>query len=671
MSAIFGLIHFDEQPVDTETLQPAWDLLRHRGPDGHNRWQDGSVLLAHWRFCTTPESLHEQQPLVAPEGNLVLVADARIDNREELLKTLGLHARAERVPITDAELILAAYQRWGTECPDRLIGDFAFAIWDRLARRLFAARDGMGVRPFYYLYDGRRFAFCTLLPALRQLPGVPQEIDEEMILRFLAQQIDSEKERTFYAALRRLPGGHALQVDKQGLQIWQHWQPNFEELRLGTEEAYAEAFRATFEEAVRCRLRSRSPVGSQLSGGLDSSSVSCMAAFLLRDQPLHTYSAIFPDLPEAQRPAMDERAYVEAVHRRYPNIAPHFFRPEFESPLVALETILDYYGQPFFASNYHFLWGFTQLAQRDGVRVMLDGVDGDSVVLHAWERLTWLFQDGQWATFKQEADAFAAHLGKPSAAIARQFAGPALTTWGRQHQWLRLYKAVRWLKQAYGLPASELLRIHGLWPHVPKPVFRRWQQWRGRQQPVDAPVLSPRLAAWMRRNGAAAASGQSSPAAAHWQGLTRGLWQWVLEFSDALNGLQGIEERMPFFDRRLIELSLRIPIEMKFRQGWPRYVLRRALEGILPPEVQWRASKSNIGFGFHQGLLRYEHARIKALLEEPVQLAPFVTAEALQALWTQAQRPPEQNGNADFMLYLLLILDAWLKGHAANVIASA
>lgn len=172
----------------------------------------------------------------------------------------------------------------------------------------------------------------------------------------------------------------------------------------------------------------------------------------------------------------------------------------------------------------------------------------------------------------------------------------------------------------------------------------------------------------MRRNGTAAASDQSSPATAHWQGLTRGLWQWVLEFSDALNGLQGIEERMPFFDRRLIELSLRIPIEMKFRQGWPRYVLRRALEGVLPPEVQWRASKSNIGFGFHQGLLRYERARIEALLRESMRLAPFVSVEALQALWGQVQRPAEQNGNADFTLYLLLILEAWLKGHTASII---
>ncbi len=661
MSAIFGLIHFDGQPVAVETLKPALDVLAHRGPDGQGRWHEGSVLLAHWMLHTTPESLHEQQPLIAPEGDLVLVADARIDNRDELLLALRLRSTPER-PLTDAELILAAYRRWGADCPDRLIGDFAFAIWDRRHRRLFAARDGMGLRPLYYFHDGRRFAFATLLPAVRLLPNVPQDIDEEMILRFLTRTVDYEKEKTFYQALRRLQGGHALLVDTQGLRVWSYWQPDLEELQLSSEAEYAEAFRACFEEAVRCRLRSITPVGSQLSGGLDSSSVSCMAAALLKDRPLHTYSAIFPDLPEERRWAMDERAYVEAVHRYYPNIVPHFFRPEFESPLVALENILAHYDQPFISSNYHFPWGFAQMARQNGVRIMLNGLDGDSVVLHGMERLAVLFEQGAWEVFAQEAEAFASNLGVKPIGIVRKYAAPALTAWGRRCRWVQLVRAVWWLKRRYGLPAFELLRLYGFWPHVPAPLFRRWQQWRGRSQ-KELPPLSPRLAAWMQQNGRESAPTPDSFAAAHFQGLTRGLWQWSLEFADVLDRLQGIESRMPFFDRRVIELNLRIPMALKFRQGWPRYILRVALEGVLPPEVQWRTTKSNIGFGFYQGLLRYERPRIQQLLQGPSCLAPFVTAEAVQLLWSQAQEPPEKNDNADFLLYLILILEAWLKCH--------
>ncbi|MDQ7041874.1 MAG: lasso peptide isopeptide bond-forming cyclase [Rhodothermus sp.] len=660
MSAIFGLIHFDGRPIAITSLRPALDVLAHRGPDGQGRWQEGPVLLAHWMLHTTPESLYEQQPLMASEGDLVLVADARIDNRDELLAALQLRSNAER-PITDAELILAAYRRWGEACPDRLIGDFAFAIWDRRARRLFAARDGMGVRPFYYLHDGRRFAFATLLPAVRLLPDVPQDLEEELILRFLTRTLEQEKERTFYRSIRRLPGGHALQVDAREMRLWRYWQPDLEqELRFRTEAEYVEAFRACFEEAVRCRLRSAFPIGSQLSGGLDSSSVTSMAAWLLGKQPLHTYSAIFPELPEERRAQMDEQAYAEAVLQRYANIEPHFFRPEFESPLVALENLLAHYDQPFFSANYHFAWGFAQMARRNAVRVMLNGVDGDSVVLHGWERLTLLFQEGAWDTFAQEAELFARHLDVSPVGLVRQYAGPALTHWGRRYRWLRLGRAVWWLRQRYQLPAFELLRIHGVWPHVPAPILQRWQRWRGRR-PIETPILSPRVRAWMRQNGKAQKPVFHSFRESHWQSLTRGLWQWALEFSDVLHGLQGIEERMPFFDRRLIELSVRIPLEMKFREGWPRYILRVALEGILPPEVQWRAGKSNIGFGFYQGLLCHERARIEALLQNSAPLSPFVTSDSLAMLWQQAQRPPEQNGDADFLLYLLLILEAWLK----------
>ena len=658
MSAIFGLIHFDGHPIDPEVLRPALDVLAHRGPDGQGCWHEGSVLLAHWMLHTTPESLHEQQPLIAPEGDLVLVADARIDNRDELLAALGLRSTAER-PVTDAELILAAYRRWGADCPDRLIGDFAFAVWDRQHRRLFAARDGMGVRPFYYFHDGRRFAFATLLPAVRLLPEVPQEIDEEMILKFLAREAGA-KEQTFYTAIRRLPGGHAMQVDMRGGRVWFYWQPELEELRLRSKAEYAEAFRTAFEEAVRCRLRSTAPVGSQLSGGLDSSAVSCMAAFLLKDQPLHTYSAIFPDLPEERRREMDERAYVEAVHRHYSNIVPHFFRPEFVSPLVNLETILMFYGQPFFASNYHLGWGLSQMACHDRVRVLLNGLDGDSVVSHGWQRLSQLFQEEAWEVFAQEIKAVTDHLNTRPTGIVHRYVAPVLTGWGKRFRWGRLARAIWWLRQQYNLSAFELWRMYGLWPHIPEFAFRRWQQLRGRSQ-TKLPQLSPKLAAWMQRNSHASVPAPASYAAMHFQGLTQGLWQSALEFGNVLDGLQGIESRMPFFDRRVIELNLRIPLSMKFRQGWPRYVMRVALEGILPPKVQWRATKSNIGFGFYQGLLNHERSRIEALLREPEHLDPFVAPEALRVLWHQAQLPPERNGEADFMLYLVLVLAVWLK----------
>lgn len=665
MSAIFGLIHFDGRPIDVEALHPALSVLAHRGPDGQSRWQEGSVLLAHWMLHTTPESLYEQQPLVACEGDLVLVADARIDNRDELLSMLQLRSNAER-PVTDAELILAAYRRWGTDCPDRLIGDFAFAIWDRLARRMFAARDGIGMRPFYYFHDGRRFAFATLLPALGGLPEVPQDIDEAMILRFLTQQAGYEKARTFYLKIQRLPGGHALQVNAQRLHIWQYWQPNLETLQLKSETAYVEAFRSCFEEAVRCRLRSAFPIGSQLSGGLDSSSVTSMAAYLLQDgcQRLHSFSAVFPNVPQAQQRWIDERAYVAAVHRRYPQIIPHFLRADQESPLVALEEVLARYGQPFLSANYYLPYRFAQLARAQNIRIMLNGLDGDSVISHGWERLSQLWAQQQWQAFIQETNALAARQETNASALARRLAGPILKTWARQFHWHKLIRGLYWLQHAYALPAFELIRSYGIWPLMPESLYRWWQRQRGRLGEAEA--LSPMVATWEKQQKRKALK-YASNAEAHWDALTNGLWQTAFEFEDVIERSLGIESRAPFFDRRLVELSVRLPLEWKLRNGWTRYILRVGLEGVLPVEVQWRTSKSNIGYGFRQGLLRYEQARLQQLAEKADRLSPYVTAQALnQQMERLLQDVENMHHNADFVLYLLCILHAWFDHDASR-----
>mgnify|MGYP001233585839 FL=1 len=663
MSAIFGLIHFDGQPVEIEALRPALDVLAHRGPDGQGRWHEGSVLLAHWMLHTTPESLHEQQPLVAPEGDLVLVADARIDNRDELLAALGLRSTAER-PVTDAELILAAYRRWGADCPDRLLGDFAFAIWDRRHRRLFAARDGMGVRPFYYFHDGRRFAFATLLPAVRMLPDVPQDIDEEMILRFLTLKLETENVRTFYRVIRRLPGGHALQVDSRELHCWRYWRVDLEqEVHFRSETEYVEAFRACFEEAVRCRLRSAFPVGTQLSGGLDSSSVTGMAAHLLKDQVVHAGTAVFEDVPETQRMQVDERQYADAVVRRFPNLCHHLFHADRVSPLIHLDKVVELYGQPFFSANYHIPVGVAQTLQSQGVRVILSGLDGDSVLTYGWARLADLFYQKQWEQFAQEVEAFAKVEGLSPQRVAQKFGGAVLEKWARSFRWKAFQEGGRYLAQRFGIPFDRLVLQTGIKPWIPIAWRRKRARPRSQERFVrfsEAYHLSPLLEDWLARQPSEQASGWH-PRRDHWEQLTGGIWQWVLEFANARVGWLQVEERFPFFDRRVVTLSVQLPLAYKLRHGWARYLLRMALEGMLPPEVQWRSSKANIGYGFTTGLLRFEKARIASLIASTSQLRPFVEPKRLRQAWEHMQQhKADTDPSVDMALYLCLILHQWL-----------
>jgi asparagine synthase (glutamine-hydrolysing) len=149
MSGIAGLYYLDGQPVGCPDLERMVFRLAHRGPDGMGIWHGGPVELGHRMLWTTPESLQEQCPLVSLSGDLGLTTDARVDNRDELVTALGW-SDGLRGGITDSRLILAAYKKWGTSCPAKLLGDFAFTIWDSHNRRLFCVRDHFGIRPFYY-----------------------------------------------------------------------------------------------------------------------------------------------------------------------------------------------------------------------------------------------------------------------------------------------------------------------------------------------------------------------------------------------------------------------------------------------------------------------------------------------------------------------------------------
>ena len=157
MSAIAGLMHLDRHPVDIGHLQKMIHTLAHRGPDGTDLWCDGQIGLGHCLLQTTPESLSEKLPLSNPSQTLVLTADARIDNRTDLIQQLSLDTPEN---ITDSDLILATYEQWGDACPEYLIGDFAFAIWDATHQHLFCARDHFGVKPFFYYGSGQLFCFC-------------------------------------------------------------------------------------------------------------------------------------------------------------------------------------------------------------------------------------------------------------------------------------------------------------------------------------------------------------------------------------------------------------------------------------------------------------------------------------------------------------------------------
>jgi asparagine synthase (glutamine-hydrolysing) len=617
VSAIAGLVRRDGQPIDPAELDALSASLAHRGPDGRNAWHGGPVGLVHCLLRVAPEAEHAAQPY--QRDGRVITADVRLDNRSELCAALGLPLATQ----SDAELILAAYARWGEACAEHLLGDFAFAIWDETERQLFCARDYIGFKPFYYYASPRQFVFATELKGVLALPEVPRRLNEMRVADYLLPVFD-DLASTFYQDLQRLPPGHCLSLSPTGVRVWPHYtlQPQ-PLLKLRSDAEYIEAFRERFEAAVRCRIRTPYPVGASLSGGLDSSSVVVQARALRGPQaaPLSVFSAVFDEVP-----ASDERPYMEAVLAGG-GLTSHFIRADLLSPLADLERMHWHEDEPFYAPNLFIDWALYRAAQAAGVRVMLDGQDGDSTVSHGLGLFQDLARSGRWGRAWREAGLVAGHFGSTrSRVLWRQAIRPLLP--------VGLVAAIRRLRR----------QPHGpLWRAAPIQLgFAQRLGWPERIRP------------WLEAD-ARPALGES---VAHWRKISQPIHTFYLEVGDREAAAFGLEVRSPFYDRRLVEFCLSVPGELKLRDGWTRWIMRRAMHGLLPPQVEWRGGKSNLGHNFRHVLLRYERDRLARWIAAPGALAEYVDVDRVRAAFARFQ---SAQGDADaLLLWKVVTLGEWL-----------
>lgn len=634
MSGIAGAYFTDGRPVERGTVRHMVEAFAHRGPNGLNTWRDGSVGVGHAMLWNTPQSLYETQPLVSRRADLVLTADARIDNRDDLMQAL-CPAGSGSDAFTDAELILAAYERWGVACPEHLLGAFAFAIWDAQNRRLYCARDHFGVRPFYYYAGSHLFGFGSEIKALFELQDVPRIINEVRIADKLGYLAD-DVEHTFYRGIYRLPPAHWMVVSEEEMRTQRYWCLNpGREVTLGSDDAYAEAFHHHFKRAVQCRLRAVGPVGAMLSGGLDSSSVACMAQTIQAEQgathSIHSFSALFDDVPTS-----DERSYIEAALNAYP-FNSHFVRGDRESPLVPFrerpkQRTRD---EPMAAPNLHLNWSIYRLAETHGVRCILEGFDGDTTVSHGTGAFHEFARAGQWLSLAREAWDF-----------GRLRDQSALKIWWR---YLHYYR----LRHIRGMG-----RLTQLWRRLTNSVHNKGN---------DERVLNSEFAkgiGWADRKRHLR-KGQkgvpSSERAHHHRLLTRGVMPATLETLDRASSVFGLEVRYPFFDRRLVEFCLGLPAEQKLRHGWSRRILRSGMKNVLPEAIRTRPGKSNVGPGFDHAFLTTEKELTEHILwARPDRIAEYVDLSYIREAYREAVNG-KRNDAQVLDVWNAITLDLWLR----------
>jgi asparagine synthase (glutamine-hydrolysing) len=335
LSGIVGIVNLDGQPVDRQLLRQMTEYLAYRGPDAREIWTEGPVGMGHTMLRTTFEAEQERQPC-SLEGQVWITADARLDGRDDLIRKLAARGCNNLKGAPDPELILHAYHVWGEDCLQHLVGDFAFAIWDSRRRRLFCARDHLGVKPFYYARLGDCLIFSNTLNCVRLHPGVSDKLNDLAIADFLLFDFNQDLSTTTFADIKRLPPAHYLTWQDGVLKLRRFWTlPQDGPLRYPRQRDYVEHFQELLDQAVADRLRTRR-VGVFMSGGLDSPTVAAMAQKVLA----------------RQRAPFELRAYTEVFERLIPHEERHY------AALVGAHLNIPIYYKP--ADDYQIYEGWDQ-----------------------------------------------------------------------------------------------------------------------------------------------------------------------------------------------------------------------------------------------------------------------------------------------------------------------
>jgi asparagine synthase (glutamine-hydrolysing) len=557
MSSIAGIYKENGEPVRDSELQSMLDALHHWDADDRSQLVDGPVGLGHLMLYNTPESKYERLPYRALGSGLIITADARIDNREELFQKMDITADKDK-PVTDSRLILEAYKKWGMQCPNFLVGAFAFAIWDTHNNHLFCARDHMGFKPFHYYYHNGLFIFSTESRGVLAHPEVSAAVNELFVADALAT-LKSEKDRTFYNEIFRLPPAHWIQVSPEITEFRRYWEPDpHYELKLPSEEEYIKLFREKLEEAVRCRLRSAYPVGAELSGGIDSSTIVGLAA---REGNIKAFSHALPEWAKDQHFPYDDETRYSRMVTEYHNIREHHLvTGEREGILEPLRKGLRLHKEVMQGTLSAIFEPLYRKVEQENCRTLLSGYGGDEMVT---SRGAGYMQElaGAYRYEKLLKELRKKNRGKGALKTAKQFAKNTIV--GIAGKFQPAYKTPKWAHDIYHALAID--------PSFFEEINLKKRFYSKKKLPAGCNVR-------MRQS----------------RRINYDYMPRRLEYCAIQAQTHKAEYRYPLLDKRLVEFYLSLPSSMKFRNGYGRYILRKATEGILPPEIQWRTDKTGV-----------------------------------------------------------------------------
>ena len=542
MSVLFGIWNFDDAGIAAEYLLRIRATLSSYSSDGKSEYSGSDIHLIHLPFHLTRESQDESQPFVTPSGQ-VLLWDGRLDNRQELIRSLRKELRAD---LTDAAIAAAALESWGTDGLRKLVGDWALSLWNPKEQSVVLAKDFLGARQLYYTVDRNSFAWSTLIDPLL-LPNKPFQLQEEYLAGWLSQFPAAHL--TPFAGIHAVPPSSVVFLRRAKITVRRYW--DFDpgkQIRYRDDREYEEHFRNVFGESVRRRLRSSTPVLAELSGGMDSSSIVCMADALMAHGFVET-------------PRLDTISYFDDSETNW-NELPFFARVEQQRGRAGRHVALDFRSQwrssfdhrsfaatPGSGVRLNDNSGYQQSLRSGEYRVLLQGVGGDEVlggVPAATPELADLLRAGNVRLFLRQLTAWALACKIPAfhlfADTIHQFFPPHRVFIG----------TIPWLRSDFARRNADVLRGYDRRFTVfgPQPSFQ-----------ANLAALDS-----LRRQLAS-------------RGLSPG---------------EKVERRYVYLDRDLLEFLYAIPREQLLRPGQRRSLMRRALVGIVPDEILKRKRKAFI-----------------------------------------------------------------------------
>ena len=611
MSGIAAIIYCDGQKASRSDIDRVVRALRAYGPERQTVKLVGPVAFAYAHFTATPEGSPSDQPLTGSDGRFTMVFDGRLDNREDLGAELNLEKHRMLV-LSDAQLALLSWARWGKEAMNHWIGEFAFIVWDKTEGYLTAARDQFGARTLHYNANSTRVVIASAPKCIHALGDVPRELDEQKIADALSQ-IYYDGERTFFKEIKRVAAASLMTVSGTSVKVEKYYdfRDNVRPVRYKDDRDYVEAARELFDASVRATLRSPRPVGAFLSGGLDSSTMSVHAAQALgaKGKKLITYTSV-PEEGWDQQTIKglfgDEAPYVSDIAKLTPNIEANFVDGagmghyhKQEELLLALEMPVRN------ALNLQWTHAILEKAKGRGIGVMLQGVFGNATLSHSG--------DGVFGELLSQGSVF------------RLYSELAAISSGPRHFLRNTFK-------------------HLVFPFGPEWLWTAKERLRGRPSPEEywqrfipvAPAFAEEMNVSERteRAGYSFLGGKPQSERKAWFNI---ITNWMTEIGDVNQGLRaiyGIEIRDPFANRRLVEWSFGLPEAQFHRNGVNRWLIRRMMEGKLPDSVLHNKKRGHQTADWHLRMSRDLPAmrREVSLIADDPDLSRMIDVDLLRKL---------------------------------------